>query len=270
MANAIAEKADSCKKSLKRMKVKKIVKTIDSQGGYSGFSQLKIDKNFYNLFLKKEGISDFEPDFRYDSSETPINSNSNKKLLLLNQEVRNKREENLVQKEKDWEINIEPLKEYGLNMGHIKDIMDFKLLDIAVVQESIYHFAYALETKKEQYDDPIRVFVGRLCKGKGWFETSYVSEQDRALKQLVLIKKQEKKERDKIINELVEIEYEDWKEEMTEAEKQKIENNFPKEAKTGHSVVKNFYWKEYFAKEIIVPRLEKEGVLTKKEVNNGS
>jgi hypothetical protein len=28
-------------------------------------------------------------------------------------------------------------------------------------------------------------------------------------------------------------------------------------------VVKNFYWKEYYAKEILVPRLEKEGVLTK-------
>ena len=237
------------------MKRNGVLKTVEIIDGRNGGSKYEIDEKFYKNYKKSIKINE---------KFLLLNNNSNKKLLLLDEEAGNKREENLVQKEKDWKINIGPLKEYGLNMGHIKDIMDFKLLDITVVQESIYHFAYALETKKEQYDDPIRVFVGRLCKGKGWFETSYVSEQDRALKQLVLIKKQEKKERERIINELVEIEYEDWKEEQTETDKQKIENNFPKEAKTGHSVVKNFYWKEYFAKEIIVPRLEKEGVLTKK------
>ena len=79
----------------------------------------------------------------------------------------------------------------------------------------------------------------------------------------MLIKKQEKQEREKIINELIEIEYEPWKERLTEEEKQKIEDKFPKEAKTGHSVVKTFYWKEYYSDIILTPRLEKEGVITK-------
>ena len=49
----------------------------------------------------------------------------------------------------------------------------------------------------------------------------------------------------------------------TEEEKQKIEDEFPKEAKTGHSAVKTFYWKEYYSDTILTPRLEKEGVITK-------
>ena len=236
------------------MKRSSIIKTVKIIDGRKGSAQYQIDKDFYKNFLK---TSEKTENFSF-----PI-SNSNSKLLLLNKK-REEIKEEVKEKNKTWErINIAPLKQHGLNMRHIEDIMDFNLLDWEVVQESIYHFAYALETKKEKYEDPIGVFVGRLCKGKGWFEASYISEKDRSLKQLLLLKKQKKKEREEVINELVEVEYEGWKENLSKEEALAIEENLPKEAKTGHSVVKNFYWKEYYAKEILVPRLEKEGVLTK-------
>jgi hypothetical protein len=52
MASIVDEKVDSCKKSLKRMKGKKILKTIESQGSYSGFSQYQIDKNHLFFLLQ--------------------------------------------------------------------------------------------------------------------------------------------------------------------------------------------------------------------------
>ncbi|MBY0580680.1 MAG: hypothetical protein K2P53_03235 [Rickettsiales bacterium] len=238
-------KIGSIKTTLKRLIDKGLIKRkkFDKGGAYA--------KAEYYLRLKL----DTKLDTKLLSS---INNSNKEELLLLN----DKEEYAETIKHKNWDdINIEPLRKHGLNQGHLVDIREFNLLDRKVVQESIYHFAYALEENKIKYDNPIGVFVGRLCKGKGWFEAEYISEKDRSLKQLLLLKKQKKKEREEVINELVEVEYEGWKENLSKEETMAIEEKLPKEAKTGHSVVKNFYWKEYYAKEILVPRLEKEGVL---------
>ncbi|RST62147.1 hypothetical protein EIC27_06575 [Candidatus Aquarickettsia rohweri] len=133
------------------------------------------------------------------------------------------------------------------------------------MQESIYHFAYALEEDKIKYENPIGVFVGRLCKGKGWFEAEYISEKEKSLKQLILIKKKKQKEKEELINEYSKVEYEPWRESLSEEEVKGIELEMPESVKKGHSVFRENYWREYFTEKILMPKLTEKGLISKEE-----
>ena len=264
MADKIGHKVDSVKQVLKRMKRSDFIKTINIIDGRKGASQYQIDKSFYKNFLKtSEKLENFS---------FPINNSNNKKLLLLDKRGENKQSEKLgierkeEPKQRNWSnINIEPLRKYGLNERHLEDIREFNLLDREVVQESIYHFAFALEENKIKYENPIGVLVGRLCKGKGWFEAEYISEKEKSFKQLVLIKKKRKKEKEDLISEYSQMEYEPWKEALTDEEVKGIELGMPETVKKGHSVFRENYWREYFTEKILMPKLREKGLINKEE-----
>ena len=172
----IGKSGNSIRQSIKRMKKANIIKTINIIDGRKGSAQYQIDRNFYKNFKK------------LNKKDPSINNSNNKKLLLLDKKKEIKQSEKLgierkdEPKQRNWSnINIEPLRKYGLNERHLEDIREFNLLDREVVQESIYHFAFALEENKIKYENPIGVLVGRLCKGKGWFEAEYISELERSL-----------------------------------------------------------------------------------------
>ena len=260
----IGKSGNSIRQSIKRMKKANIIKTINIIDGRKGSAQYQIDRNFYKNFKK------------LNKKDPPINNSNNKKLLLLKEkeekEKKVKQSEKLAierkeePKQRNWSnINIEPLRKYGLNERHLEDIREFNLLDREVVQESIYHFAFALEENKIKYENPIGVLVGRLCKGKGWFEAEYISEKEKSFKQLVLIKKKRKKEKEDLISEYSQMEYEPWKEALTDEEVKGIELGMPETVKKGHSVFRENYWREYFTEKILMPKLREKGLINKEE-----
>ena len=124
----------------------------------------------------------------------------------------------------DWKkINYSPLEAIGFAEQHLLDIYSSNLCDPNVVQESIYHFAFGLEEgRHKDYDSPLKVFIGRLRKGNAWIESNYESPKDKALKELLKNKKAEKEKRDAMINELIDIEFPDWRKKLTPNEIQKI------------------------------------------------
>lgn len=162
--------------------------------------------------------------------------------------------------DEDWQkIDFEPLQKIGFSIVQIKQLARLgNKIDPKVVQESIYHFAYGLENNSQlaKYKDPLNVFMGVLREGEAWFESKYESPKEIALKKLIEFKKQEKDKLDKIINELVELDYPQWRKNLTEEEVTKIipihvkENDY-----TG--AFSDEYLKKYFKENVVLPNYEK-------------
>jgi predicted transcriptional regulator len=124
---------------------------------------------------------------------------------------------------KSWQqIDIEPLNDIGFSKTQLKQLVDRN--DSDVVQESIHHFAYALthNDKYKNHPNPLNVIMGVLRKGQGWFERNYESPQDKAMREMLEAKKARKQKQDAMLNELVELELPGWRQNLTEAELQKI------------------------------------------------
>ena len=61
------------------------------------------------------------------------------------------------------------------------------------------------------------------------------------------------------------MEYEPWKEALTDEEVKGIELGMPETVKKGHSVFREHYWREYFTEKILMPKLREKGFINKEE-----
>jgi hypothetical protein len=122
----------------------------------------------------------------------------------------------------EWmKINIYPLEDIGFNHHHLLDIYETQLADPQMVQESILHFAYGIEYEAEkykQYTDFLNVLIGRLRKGKPWFEKSYRSPQEIAQDELLEARKNGIERRKKVEEEAFKIALAEWQEELDPSE----------------------------------------------------
>ena len=126
----------------------------------------------------------------------------------------------------EWmKINIYPLEDIGFNHHHLLDIYETRLADPQMVQESILHFAYGIEyesLKYKQYIDLLNVFIGRLRKGKPWFEKSFRSPQEIAQAELLEAKKNELERKKKVEEEAFKLALAEWQEELSQSELARI------------------------------------------------
>lgn len=122
----------------------------------------------------------------------------------------------------EWmKINIYPLEDIGFNHHHLLDIYETQLSDPQMVQESILHFSYGIEyepNKYKQYADLLNVLIGRLRKGKPWFEKSYRSPQEIAQAEFLEAKKNGLERKKKVEEEAFKIALAEWKEELGQSE----------------------------------------------------
>lgn len=153
----------------------------------------------------------------------------------------------------DWaKIDIEPLQEIGFTRNHLKQLCEKKLNTPEAIQESIYHFAYGIKNspKTAAYQEPLTVLMGVLRKGQVWIESKYESPKIIALKQIAEAKKREKEQRDKIMDEIVEVEYPEWRRKLTD---ERLNQIVPKGVKendyTGAQI--DEYLKKHFKDKIL-------------------
>ncbi|GGI90854.1 hypothetical protein GCM10007966_19430 [Legionella impletisoli] len=158
----------------------------------------------------------------------------------------------------EWEaINILPLEDNGFNRNHLLDIYETGLADPQMVQESILHFSYGLEyepSKYKQYDDVLNVLIGRLRKGKPWFEKNYRSPQEIAQQKLFENKKLEIERKKKLEEESYSLAQSEWIQNLS---KEDIEKVAPKKTNATFTPPQEARLKLYF-KENIWPELKSE------------
>ncbi|MBA2649457.1 MAG: hypothetical protein H0U75_07675 [Legionella sp.] len=126
----------------------------------------------------------------------------------------------------EWEnINISPLDGIGFNHNHLSDIFETGLSEFQMVQDSILHFAFGIEhepSKYKQYDDLLNVLVGRLRKGKPWYEPNYRSPQELAQQKFMENKKNEMERKKLLQEEAYKIALAEWQQDLSQSELDKI------------------------------------------------
>ena len=162
----------------------------------------------------------------------------------------------------EWDaINILPLENIGFNKSHLKDIYEPNMCDPTMVQESIMHFAYGLEfenNKYKQYGDLLTVFIGRLRKGKPWYEASYRSPQEIAQQQILEMKQEELTRKRRLEEELCKVAFFEWQDSLSLEDREKIA---PSIKKKGDLEPTSSKLSRYF-KENIWPNKKSEYLIT--------
>ena len=248
----------SLKKIISRLKEKSALTTTEKKEGRGGWVKYKINKKLiknsplYNsnsintIITKKDGIkknkflSSFEGKIEDDVSSSKIKSNS---------------------LPEEWQrIDISPLEEEGFSKKHLIELYKAGEISPEIVQHSINHFAWGIKNNPdyyEKYKNKIFVLIGKLRKGGVWTESNYESPQEIALKELLKEKKRQQEKQEKLISDLMELEFPEWEKGLTLQQKKEI-NPYHS---TFDRIASSAALKHYFKKEILMPRLREEGVI---------
>lgn len=243
------------KTSIQRLVGKELIireKGKTGRGGFYSFRIIEIVRNAaieYKRMIAFDNHSEINGELISLHKETIKKANDNRNKLYLPDE---------------WEqINILPLEDNGLNRNHLLDIYETGLADPQMVQESILHFAYGLEhesSKYKQYDDVLNVLIGRLRKGKPWFEKNYRSPQEIAQKKLLENKKLEIERKKKLEEDSYNLARSEWIQSLS---KEDIEKAAPKKTNSTYTPPQEARLQLYF-KENIWPTLKNEYLVESK------
>ena len=243
---------DSTKKSLKRLKQKNVITTVEySTNRYDGYSVFKIAPSFYRTFKERVGVSD-------------SNSNNSNNIIITTTEQKSEPRQANIDLPDDWlEIDLEPLKHIGLSKNHLISLYKSDKTSPKIVQESINHFAWGLinnEANYKKYQNLLMPLIGVLKKGEIWVESKYESPQQLALKKLIALRQAEKERQNKLIEDLIEIEFPQWKKTLS---KEEITSIAPNLGDSGFA--RDVLLKLHFRDEILLPKLTAEGKIKRYE-----
>ena len=128
------------------------------------------------------------------------------------------------------DIDFSSLADYGFKKSHIKQIINASTsLTPQEVQDSIEHYAWALENRREEMkgyapnSNPLRGLMGVLKKGNAWVEGSYKSPEELALELQIKNKRMQLERQQAKKDELFNIEFEIWYTKLTPEDIAKIE-----------------------------------------------
>lgn len=157
----------------------------------------------------------------------------------------------------EWKkVNFEHLRHIGFSETQLQQLYSCGMTDHTIVQDSINRFAYSLEhnEKVKAYNDPLNVLMGVLRKGQRWIEPNYISPKDLALRQILEEKRKLKEQRDSTINELIAIEFPEWRRKLTQDE---IEQIVPEEIlKVNLAPAITSALRMHYVDNILIPKLE--------------
>lgn len=162
----------------------------------------------------------------------------------------------------EWKnVKFDALQGIGFSDTQIMQLANSQMTTPEIVQSSINHFAFALANKDKvkAYTDPLNVLMGVLRKGQNWHETDYISPQELSLQRILNERKKRKERVDAIIKELSDLEFPNWRKNLTQDE---IKIIVPEDIlKTNLAPAISATLRSYFIEKILMPRLEQEAVL---------
>ena len=202
------------KTSIQRLVSKQLIVREKGKTGRGGFYSFKLSEIVRNAALEYKKMVGID-------NQLDVNWESIGDHLEIERKGRDKKVGKTLLPEEWKKINIYPLEDIGFNHNHLSDIFETKLADPQMVQESILHFSYGLEyesVKYKQYDDLLNLLIGRLRKGKPWFEKNYRSPQEIAQAQLLEAKKNELERKKKVEEDAFKLALAEWQEGLSQSE----------------------------------------------------
>lgn len=259
--SAVGTNRNGMETALKRLRKKGLITREKGKTGKNGLICITLSEVIKNEAIKYMHTYQAEQALFNQGSVRVQAQQGNKIHIGFNSPIYSSNKKNITTVlPDDWKrINFSPLESIGFTEQHLLDVFDANIVDAAVVQESIYHFAFGLEEgRHKQYDNPLKVFIGRLRKGNAWVESNYESPKDKALRELFERKKAEKEKRESMIKEMVDIEFPEWKSKLSENEINKI---VPEETrKTKMQAPITAFLRMYYLEKILLPKLEEEKI----------
>ena len=222
----------SVKNSIKRLIKKELIEKIWSKkGGRGAVAQYKIFKDVYQDILMS-----MDSYFEHNQTQTwhkpgPIpgtqpgtnplsSSSSNNNNKTTTTDLRSKVLDSA------WEeIDFEPLTKIGFSNAHIHQLYQTEKTTAEIVQESIYHFAYALDhnDKYKEHQSPLNLILGVLRKGQVWIEQGYKSAQEIAQMKLLEQKTNEHERIKKLEEDAFHLAYTIWiEDELNDDQREEI------------------------------------------------
>lgn len=213
LAEITATSIKMVKTSIQRLVGKNLVLRERGKTGRGGFYIFSLTEQVRNAAIEYKRMIGIEGQSEINKASIGNHKEVKKESFLNDKKV------NLPE---DWlKINIYPLEDIGFNLHHLMDIYETQLTDSKMVQESILHFAYGIEYESEkykQYTDLLNVLIGRLRKGKPWFEKNYRSPQELAQVELLEAKKNQLERKKKVEEDAFKLAFSEWQEGLSESE----------------------------------------------------
>ncbi|MGJ3501124.1 hypothetical protein [Piscirickettsia salmonis] len=223
LATKINTDKETVRTSIKRLQKKAILLKAQGERGRHGSTQVIVPN-----FVKKECLK------LYNCHPQPIdetNQNGNEYSNEYSNKNRNEKSLyssssniNTITINKDFglpenwlNINFTPLEEIGFTSTQLKQLHSRSLNTPEIIQDSIYHFAFALKFKKtvQKYSEPLNVLMGVLRKGEAWTEQNYRSAQEIAQEEFIERKKAEKERLNKLKEEAYKLAFDEWSKSLT-------------------------------------------------------
>jgi hypothetical protein len=206
--------SNSIKTTIQRLETKRCLIRKEYKNGRGGWAKYEIPENIFRE------IVDYETD---NKLTTKWQQTDNKVATKLTTElattpysssiILNNNKTTTTTLPKEWEnIDLEPTNHIGFSKTQLEQLYTTNKCHPDVIQESIYHFAFALKNneKIKAHKNPLNMFMGVLRKGHAWIESGYESPKDSALRKILEQKKAETEKRNAMINELFELEFNKW------------------------------------------------------------
>ncbi|WP_143100032.1 hypothetical protein [Francisella sp. TX07-6608] len=232
--------------SIHRLIKKNIIIKLDAiKGGKNATTIYSIPSKILNDFRKNTIDKNIASPYIYNNTIYNNKTNNNESYL-------NKQDKSELL---SWDIDYSLLNKYGFKKSHLNQLSKVEGLTEEVIQESIYHYAWALENNfeemKKKYDsrfekNPLGLLIGTLKKGNEWIEAGYKSPEELAEEQIFQAKRQRLERIKKEKAEKFNIEFELWFEELTQDKKHEIfkKLNLDKIPKHVHEEAYQKYFKD--------------------------
>ncbi|MCF6777523.1 apolipoprotein A1/A4/E family protein [Thiotrichales bacterium 19X7-9] len=238
---------DSFKTHIRRLIKKNILVRLRGKTSLHGFVKFKINKPILTKIKTILGDSNKEKTSIYNSNIITTDNNSNdvlneKDLLItkMQKQIKELQQQKITFEEMDTNItNLEndfstvdfsELSEFGFKKSHLDQIKSFGTVTPEVAQESINHYAWALHNRKEEMQkyapekNRFKGLFGVLRKGNAWTEDGYIDPIDEAIQKSLDAKRKKLAQVKKQKEEMFSLDFELWKESLSEDDLNKINN----------------------------------------------
>lgn len=193
---------DSARTGIKFLTKNNLIITVDYLNGLYGWTRYKITDSIFNEIWSIDQVH--KPGVKPGL----LDSNSNKNIITIGE---------------GWdEIDFSSLEPIGFRKNHLLQIKKFTTP--AITQESVNHFAFALENneKVRKYETPLNVLITVLKRGEAWVEVNYESPLERAQRLQLERRRAEQNRFQKREEELRNLEFNHWEKSLDEDQKRRI------------------------------------------------
>ena len=237
LMNQLTTTKKNIKTSIYRLEKKNFVIRKDFKNGRGGWTKYEIPEDlYYELFKYQESLNQVESK-SFRSSKLTTNNHTSSSINTT------------TKLSKEWlKIDLGELSHLGFNKNHIQQISNLENISPEELQQAIDFFVFDLEENNKASEikkSPIDFFMG-ILRRQGFYNApkNYESPKDKALRIKIEQAQKQQERRQKMENELIDVEFAEWKSNITNAEKEKI---FPEEVKKSRfDAEREGYLRTYF------------------------